>query len=80
MQRYVSKSSLHCQSAVLLSPRLDVAEAEVVGKMWHEKHLSWMICVVLLIGLEIRDLNATFGQLGHMTPVELRRPRPVEMR
>ncbi len=53
MQRYVSKSSLHCQSAVLLSPRLDVAEAEVVGKLWHEKHLSWMICVVNLRGLDI---------------------------
>lgn len=53
MQMCVSKSSLHCQSAVLLSLRLDEAEAEVVGKVWHEVHLPWMICVVPLLGLKI---------------------------
>lgn len=45
MQMCGSKSSLHCQLAVLLSVRLDEVEAEVVGKLWHEKHLSWMLCV-----------------------------------
>ncbi len=77
MQMCVYKSSLHCQLAVLLSLRLD--EAEVVGKLWHEVRLSWMICspVVPLLGHKNLRLKCNFG---HMTPVELRRPRPVEMR